>query len=235
MKRFSVVAAIVAAIAVSASMLLAGSQGQCDEKTVKDGSQKACPFAKKAACPADAQAKADCKVGDKDCPPSACTEAERAACAKGDKAACTMSTKDKTASAACKMGDKDCPPEACKGMSKSAEAKPSATITPAALNTLLAANSKVTVLDARAGDKEIPRVPGAKVLDPGASAKDIASAVPDKESAVVTYCGSTKCTLSNKLATRLQGMGYKNVIEMPEGIAGWTEAGLETTPTSANM
>ena len=50
MKRFSVVAAIVAAIAVSASMLLAGSQGQCDEKTVKDGSQKACPFAKKAAC-----------------------------------------------------------------------------------------------------------------------------------------------------------------------------------------
>ena len=42
---------------------------------------------------------------------------------------------------------------------------------------------------------------------------------------VVTYCAGLKCPASHQLAERLEKLGYGNVIEYPEGIPGWIEAG----------
>ena len=59
-----------------------------------------------------------------------------------------------------------------------------------------------------------------------ASAEDIkATAGSDKNALIVTYCSNTKCPASARLATRLRKLGYTNVLEYPEGIDGWAEAG----------
>ena len=47
----------------------------------------------------------------------------------------------------------------------------------------------------------------------------------------ITYCGSQKCGLSSKLATRLGEMGYRNVVEYREGYAGWSNAGNKVVKT----
>lgn len=82
------------------------------------------------------------------------------------------------------------------------------------------------LLDARGGKwDDGKRIPGAKSLPSGSSAEAIAAAVPDKSAAIVTYCSNTKCPASEKLAKKLVDMGYTNVKEYPEGIAGWKDAG----------
>jgi rhodanese-related sulfurtransferase len=82
------------------------------------------------------------------------------------------------------------------------------------------------ILDARAGKYDDgQRIPGAQSLNSQSSAEDIASVIPNKEAAVVTYCSSTTCPASKALATHLGKLGYTNVKEYPAGIAGWKEAG----------
>lgn len=83
----------------------------------------------------------------------------------------------------------------------------------------------VVVLDARSPKYDDgKRLPGAKLLSAAASDAEIATAVPDKQALVVTYCGSVKCPASKKLAARLNGLGYRNVTVYSEGIEGWSAA-----------
>jgi rhodanese-related sulfurtransferase len=101
-----------------------------------------------------------------------------------------------------------------------------ATISVAGLSALLRAKAQVTVLDARAGKwDDGKRIPGAKSLNAGSTDEEIRTALPDKNALVVTYCSGVKCPASGMLAKRLHEAGYANVVELPEGIAGWTEAG----------
>lgn len=104
-----------------------------------------------------------------------------------------------------------------------------ATVSTDALKVLLDAGTPVTVLDARGGKLDDGvRIPGAKQLIPGSSEEAVAAAVKDKKQLVVTYCASLKCGASRKLAGQLKSLGYGNVLEYSEGIAGWIKAGNKT-------
>jgi rhodanese-related sulfurtransferase len=165
------------------------------------------------------QAKAECGK----CGPAE-TEVAKPAC----KSACTAAAK------ACAPGcKKSCgggkAGEACKpGCEKACCAGEIAKLNTSGLKALLGSGVNVTVLDARSGKYyDGRRIPGAASLSPKATAEEAAGAIPSKDALVVTYCSNLKCQASNMLATQLKGLGYKNVIEYPNGIAGWADAGLE--------
>lgn len=84
----------------------------------------------------------------------------------------------------------------------------------------------MVILDARTGKwDDGKRIPGAKTLSAGDSDEKIAEMLPNKSALIVTYCGGVKCPASNQLAERLKKLGYTNILEYPEGIAGWEEKG----------
>lgn len=87
-------------------------------------------------------------------------------------------------------------------------------------------SGKYVVLDAR-GDKYFngELIPGAKRLTVNSSAEQIEKVLPNKEAAVITYCASTTCPASKRLAEKLKGLGYTHVQEYPEGLVGWKAAG----------
>ena len=64
---------------------------------------------------------------------------------------------------------------------------------------------------------------GAQHLGKGIIERDIESVVPDKQAAVVLYCGGGY--RSALAADALQQMGYRNVLSMDGGIRAWREAG----------
>ena len=101
-----------------------------------------------------------------------------------------------------------------------------ATINTDGVRAVLQAGAPVTVLDARSGKYDDGRrIPGAKSLNAGSSAEEVTKTLPDKNALVITYCAGLKCGASHQLADSLKKAGYANVIEYPEGIAGWAEAG----------
>lgn len=101
-----------------------------------------------------------------------------------------------------------------------------ATIGTDALRVLLNAKTPVVLLDARSGKYDDgKRIPGAMSLNAESAEEAVNKLIPNKEALVVTYCGSLTCGASHKLAERLAKLGYKNVVEYPEGIAGWVKAG----------
>lgn len=55
--------------------------------------------------------------------------------------------------------------------------------------------------------------------------------IPDKNQDIVVYCANTDCDASTKLAESLTEMGYTNVWDFEEGIAGWRNAGFRLTGT----
>ena len=91
----------------------------------------------------------------------------------------------------------------------------------------LDAGEKLILIDTRE-DSEWARghIPGAIHLGKGIIERDIENAVPDKDAAVVLYCGGG--FRSALAADNLQKMGYRNVISMDGGWRGWTEAGYPT-------
>ena len=94
------------------------------------------------------------------------------------------------------------------------------------LAAILQSKVPIKILDARSGKYDDgQRIPGAQQLSADADAAIIAKALPDKSTLIVTYCAGVKCPASKALADRLKKDGYSNVIEYPQGIAGWLEAG----------
>ncbi len=99
-------------------------------------------------------------------------------------------------------------------------------ISTAGLRELIGSSKPVVILDARSGKfDDGKRIPGAKALNAESPEKEVAALVPDRNAAIVTYCAGIKCPASHLLAERLKKMGYANVTEYPEGIAGWLAAG----------
>ncbi len=49
--------------------------------------------------------------------------------------------------------------------------------------------------------------------------------LPDKNQDIVVYCANADCDASPNLAEKLMDMGYKNVWDFEEGLAGWRSAG----------
>lgn len=88
----------------------------------------------------------------------------------------------------------------------------------------LDSREKLTLVDVRE-DNEWARghLPGAVHLGKGVIERDIEETFPDKDAALVLYCGGG--FRSALAADNLQKMGYTNVISMDGGWRGWTTAG----------
>jgi rhodanese-related sulfurtransferase len=89
------------------------------------------------------------------------------------------------------------------------------------------AGEPMIIIDTRE-DNEWARghIPNAVHLGKGVIERDIEKAIPDKDAALVLYCGGGY--RSALAADNLQKMGYRNVISMDGGWRGWTEAGFPT-------
>lgn len=129
------------------------------------------------------------------------------------------------------MSKKHCPQcNMTKGECKCAKM---AEINTAALKSLIDSGTKVTLIDARTGKYDDGRgIPGAINLSPDASDAVIMGALPSKDAMIVTYCVNTKCPASRQLAGKLIKMGYKHVLEYPQGIEGWVSDGNPIKPAS---
>ena len=55
-----------------------------------------------------------------------------------------------------------------------------------------------------------------------------ATLLPDKNTAIVTYCSNAACPNSGQVAAKLESLGYRNVRKYADGIQDWVEAGLPT-------
>ncbi len=118
--------------------------------------------------------------------------------------------------------------KSCCGKEKCAVEKKcdSSVVNTEGLAALIQSKVPIKILDARSGKYDDgQRIPGAQQLSADADAAIIAKALPEKSALIVTYCAGVKCPASKALADRLKKDGYSNVIEYPQGIAGWLEAG----------
>jgi rhodanese-related sulfurtransferase len=52
----------------------------------------------------------------------------------------------------------------------------------------------------------------------------------DKERETIVYCASFECQASVVAAQRLEGLGFKRVLEFAGGIADWEDAGYPFEP-----
>jgi len=69
-------------------------------------------------------------------------------------------------------------------------------------------------------------LPGARPLSKGIIERDIESAIPDRGTPIVLYCGGG--FRSALAADNLQKMGYTNVVSMDGGWREWTGRGYPT-------
>jgi len=107
-----------------------------------------------------------------------------------------------------------------------AAAHPVGTVTVEGLAAILRAKVPVLIFDARTGKwDDGRRIPGAQTLHAGSTPDEVKTAIPDRSALIVTYCGGPKCPASHQLAERLIREGFKNIVELPEGIEGWVKAG----------
>ena len=91
----------------------------------------------------------------------------------------------------------------------------------------LDAGEKFTLVDVRE-DNEWARghLPGAVHLSKGIIERDIETAIPDKSTTLVLYCGGG--LRSALAADNVRKMGYTNAISMDGGWRSWTGAGFPT-------
>jgi rhodanese-related sulfurtransferase len=85
----------------------------------------------------------------------------------------------------------------------------------------------VTVVDALAGDYYVKEHLPTAVPLAEADVEALASALlPDPAASIVVYCSNEACPNSERVATRLTAMGYRDVRKYREGIQDWVQAGL---------
>ena len=86
------------------------------------------------------------------------------------------------------------------------------------------------ILDARTGKfDDGKRIPGAKSLHAKSTLEEVQAVLPSKNALIFTYCVNEDCPASGLLAEHLNKLGYKYVIESPQGIEGWIKAGHKVT------
>ncbi|MCK9902134.1 sulfurtransferase [Parafrankia colletiae] len=91
------------------------------------------------------------------------------------------------------------------------------------------AAGNVTVVDALGGEYFAQQhLPGALALRPTEVDAKAPAVLPDRDTAIVTYCSNPACPNSGQVADRLAALGYPNVRKYREGIEDWVAAGLPT-------
>jgi rhodanese-related sulfurtransferase len=88
---------------------------------------------------------------------------------------------------------------------------------------------QVTPVDANGASTRASQgvIPGAVLLT-SSSQYDVRELPSDKNSKLVFYCASQKCGASHQAAMRAMENGYTGVAVLPDGIAGWKQAGQPT-------
>ncbi len=89
------------------------------------------------------------------------------------------------------------------------------------------ARRDVTVVETLGpGYFESGHLPGA-INIPHTQVRELADALlPDRDTAIVTYCSNAACRNSEVAANELVALGYTNVRKYAEGKQDWIEAGL---------
>jgi len=88
----------------------------------------------------------------------------------------------------------------------------------------LAANPNALLIDVREDNEwQVEHAQGAEHLGKGIIERDIETAVPDKSTELILYCGGGY--RSALAADALQKMGYTNVWSMAGGWKAWKESG----------
>ncbi|MDX1640480.1 MAG: rhodanese-like domain-containing protein [Balneolaceae bacterium] len=83
------------------------------------------------------------------------------------------------------------------------------------------------LINALAEDAFIAKhIPGS-INIPTENAEWAKKVIPYKNAEIVVYCANRDCTASPKLAEKLEEMGYTNVVDFEEGLAGWRAEGFE--------
>ncbi len=99
-----------------------------------------------------------------------------------------------------------------------------ASVDTAALAVLVRSGVPMMLLDAR-GEEADRALPGATPLPVKTTASEVAEVVGSKDALLVTYCTNLHCPLSARLLEHLKNLGYENVLDYPDGLAGWLAAG----------
>ena len=103
------------------------------------------------------------------------------------------------------------------------------TVTVGQLASMLESPSPPKLYDAN-GDRtrrEYGVIPGATLL-PGSRDYSLTLLPDNRTTQIIFYCASSWCGASEMAADRAIREGYKRVAVLPEGIKGWTQAGLKT-------
>ncbi len=93
--------------------------------------------------------------------------------------------------------------------------------------------SKAVVLDANSPEFRAKNgvIPGARLLT-NYKKYDIAKELPEqKDTKLVFYCANTQCSASQAAASKAAHAGYSDVNVLSDGMLGWKEAGMPTTPS----
>jgi rhodanese-related sulfurtransferase len=88
------------------------------------------------------------------------------------------------------------------------------------------ASGECVPIDANGSEtrKKMGVVPGAVLLTDSDSFQ-VSELPADKSKELVFYCANTRCGASHTAAEKAMTAGYSNVKILPDGIAGWVEAG----------
>lgn len=92
------------------------------------------------------------------------------------------------------------------------------------LKALLDSGVPLALLDTRG--RAAQWIAGAKMLAHDADQRTIRRILGSTRQLVVTYCSGPGCDTSLKLANRLAGLGFSNVIRFTGGIEAWKAAGF---------
>ncbi|MDR9419122.1 rhodanese-like domain-containing protein [Gracilimonas sp.] len=89
------------------------------------------------------------------------------------------------------------------------------------------------IINALAKDAyQAKHIPGS-INIPTENAEIAREVIPYMDAEIVVYCANNDCTASPELAQKLEEMGYTNVSDFEEGLAGWRQAGYELIGTDA--
>jgi rhodanese-related sulfurtransferase len=104
-----------------------------------------------------------------------------------------------------------------------------ATVQPAEVRARLERGERFQFVDVREdGEYAVDHARGARHIGRGVLERDIETLIPDKDAAIVLYCGGG--FRSVLAAESLGKMGYTQVVSMDGGMREWREAGYPIEP-----
>lgn len=107
-------------------------------------------------------------------------------------------------------------------------------VTTPTLVSLVTAGAPVALIDCRPADALAePRIPGSMVFVVGWNHGNIAARFPGKDMLMILYDGGL-VSVRGEARRLLSEAGFSNILQYPDGIRGWTEAGQTTIPTASD-